>query len=168
MSKVRRHLIAIGVLGAACLGITVVPAAAAGSSDAAGRGAAMTYTGAFEFEGLAADGVGKACQGQGSFGEMKRGAKVTISERDAAGDFTTIATGKLKKGKFATSQTGERVCRMAYKAKAASAPAADSTIYLEIKNVTFDIQFPAVDVADGDLGTWICEFDDTACARVVG
>ena len=57
---------------------------------------------------------------------------------------------------------------MTFKVRASSAPAFDSRIYLEVKGVTFDISWPAADVASGDLGTWRCEYSDDTCAAVVG
>ncbi len=134
----------------------------------ASAGDSVTYSGAFEFQGLAGKERGRTCSGQGAFGEMKPRARVTISERDASGDFEVIAKGRVRKGSEATGVDGEDVCRMPFKAKARTAPADDSTVYLEVKGVTFDIQFPVADVADGDMGTWTCEFDDTTCALVVG
>lgn len=131
------------------------------------RGSSLKFTGAFEFTGLASEKTGKGCNGQGAFGVMKPGAKVTISERDAAGDFEVLATGKVAKSKI-VEVDDENVCRMKVSAKAPTAPADDSRIYLEVKGVTFDISWPATDVADGDLGIWTCEYDDTACAAVVG
>jgi hypothetical protein len=159
MSRGPRHLVAAATLGIACFGIAAPSAAA----DAA----AVTYKGAFEFEGLAANKTGKTCEGEGAFGQMKPGARVTISEQDAAGDFSELGIGKLAKGKN-VKVSGEKVCRMKFRVKAPVAPAADSTIYLEIKGVAFDIRFPAADVADGDLGTWTCEYSDNSCASVVG
>jgi hypothetical protein len=153
-----RSFVSAALLGAATLALAAP----------AGAGSGVTYTGAFEFEGLANNEKGKTCNGQGSFGEMKPRARVTISERDSSGDFTVIAKGKVAKGKAATAVDGEDVCRMTFKAKAKTAPADDSTVYLEIKGVAFDIQFPVAQVADGDLGTWTCEFSDTTCAEVVG
>lgn len=130
-------------------------------------GDSVTYSGAFEFQGLANKERGKACSGQGAFGEMKPRARVTISEQDAAGDFSVIAKGRVRRG-TETTVDGEDVCRMPFKATARTAPADDSAVYLEVKGVTFDIRFPASEVADGDLGTWTCEYSDTTCATVVG
>ncbi len=150
------------------LGTMLVIALAAPSVAAAGGGKAPTYEGDFEFQGLASTKAGKGCSGQGTFGEMKPGAKVLISERvKSTGDFQKLAKGKVAKGKVVTVD-GDEVCRMHVSAKAKKAPASDSTIYLEIKDVAFNIQFPAADVADGDLGIWTCEFDDNSCATVVG
>jgi hypothetical protein len=159
MPTTSRSLAAVALLAATSF-IVAAPAGA-GSSG-------VTYSGAFEFQGLANDESGKACHGAGVFGEMKRRARVTISEQDAAGDFSTAAKGRVGKGKAATAADGEEVCRMPFKAKAKTAPADDSTVYLEIKGVTFDIRFPVADVADGDMGTWTCEYSDTTCALVVG
>lgn len=149
------------------LGTALVIALAA-PSGAAGGDKAPTYEGDFEFQGLASTKAGKGCSGQGTFGEMNPGAKVLISERvKSTGDFQKIAKGKVARGKVVTVD-GDKVCRMHVSAKAKKAPASDSTIYLEIKDVAFNIQFPAADVADGDLGIWTCEFDDNSCATVVG
>jgi hypothetical protein len=169
MSKGSRTLIAAAVLSAACIGLTAISAAAAtqAAPAAAPRVASITYKGAFEFEGLASNKEGKHCSGEGAFGVAKPGAKITISERDSTGDFNVIGTGKLAKGKFATSVGGDKVCRMTYRVKA-TAPADDSTVYFEMKGLTFNNQFPASRVADGDLGTDICEFSDNTCATVVG
>jgi hypothetical protein len=131
-------------------------------------GASTTFSGAFEFEGLAAASAGKGCRGEGAFGVMKRRARVLLSEQDAAGEFSTLGKGKMGKGKITEADDGEEVCRMRFKVKARSAPAADSRVYLEVKGVTFDISFSAADVADGDLDTWRCEYADTTCAVVVG
>ena len=159
-SRVRRSLVAAALVAATSL-VHVAPAAAAGSGG-------ITYSGAFEFQGLAGNTTGKTCNGEGAFGEMKARARVTISEQDAAGDFSKIAKGKVAKGKAATAADGEKVCRMTFTARASTAPADDSTVYLEVKGVAFDIRFPATEVSDGDLGTWTCEFSDSACALVVG
>jgi hypothetical protein len=132
-----------------------------------GSGTSITFKGAFEFEGLAAVSAGKGCRGEGAFGVMKRGARVLISERVASGDFQKLAKGKIGKGKVADA-SGDKVCRMPFKVKAKTAPADDSRIYLEVKGVAFDISWPAADVADGDLGTWRCEYSDNNCAVVVG
>src|SRR5262245_9978379 len=145
---------------------TLLVLALAAPSGAAG-GKAPTFDGTFEFQGLASASAGKGCSGQGTFGEMNPGARVLISERVASGDFQKLAKGKVSKGKV-VKVDGDKVCRMTVTAKAKKAPADDSTIYLEIKNVAFNIQWPAADVADGDLGIWTCEFDDTSCASVVG
>ena len=131
-------------------------------------GASTTFSGAFEFEGLAAASAGKGCRGEGAFGVMKTRARVLLSEQDAAGEFSTLGKGKIGKGKITDAVDGEEVCRMPYKVKARTAPAADSRVYVEVKGVTFDISWPAADVADGDLGTWRCEYDDNTCAVVVG
>src|SRR5262245_14119050 len=72
------------------------------SAAAAGGGKAPTLTGSFEFQGLPSASAGKGCSGQGTFGEMKPGAKVTISERVASGDFQKLAKGKVAKGKVVT------------------------------------------------------------------
>lgn len=170
MSRGPRHLVAAAVLGAACLAVAT-PSAAAGRSAAPvakHRAAAITYSGAFEFEGIAGKRAGKSCSGEGAFGEAKPGALVTVSERNAAGDFSTLGTGKLAKGKRVKASGGDKVCRMKFRVKAPVAPANDSTVYLEMKGLTFNVRFPAADVADGDLGTWTCEFSDNSCASVVG
>lgn len=170
MSGSSRHLIAGSALVAACFGVAVTNdqvATATAAPAATPRGAAITYSGAFEFQGLASNKTGKRCRGEGSFGEAKPGARVTVSERNAAGDFSTLGTGKLAKGKLVTV-SGDTVCRMAFRVRAAVAPAGDSTVYLEVKGVAFDIRSPAADVADGDLGTWTCEFSDNTCSLVVG
>jgi hypothetical protein len=140
---------------------------AAPGAATVGRGASVTYKGSFEFEGLAGKKTSKGCSGQGAFGEMKPGARVLISEQDAANDFSELATGKVSKGRFVTVD-GEKVCRMTFKAKAASSPASDSRVHLEIKGVAFSIAWPASDVADGDMGIHTCEFSDDTCATVVG
>lgn len=157
----RRLLGLVVTLG---LGVAALAGPAAATVD---RGSPVKFTGTFEFTGLASDKVSKGCQGQGAFGVMKPGAKVTISERDAAGDFEVLATGKVAKGKI-VKVDGENVCRMKLSAKAPTTPADDSRIYLEIKDVAFDISWPATDVASGDLGIWTCEYDDNSCASVVG
>jgi len=170
MSRGSRHLVAAAVLGAVCFA-AATPSAAAGRSAAPAakdRAAAITDAGAFEFEGIAGHTAGKGCRGEGAFGEAKPGARVTVSERNAAGDFSTLAKGKVAKGKVVRASGGDKVCRMAFRAKARVAPANDSSVYLEVKGLTFDLRFPAADVADGDLGTWTCGFSDNTCARVVG
>jgi hypothetical protein len=146
---------------------TALVLALAAPSAAAGGGKAPTFEGAFEFQGLASASAGKGCSGEGTFGEMNPGARVLISERVASGDFQKLAKGKVAKGTVVTVD-GDEVCRMRFSAKAKKAPASDSTIYLEIKGVAFNIQWPAADVANGDLGIWTCEFDDSSCATVVG
>jgi len=156
-----RTLLATTTLLAALLALTGPVAATVRSS------ASVTFKGSFEFEGLAAKKAGKGCSGQGAFGEMKPGAKVTISEQDAANDFSELATGKMSKGKVVTVD-GEKVCRMTFKAKAASPPASDSRVHLEIKGVTFSTSWPASDVTDGDMGIQTCEYSDDTCATVVG
>jgi hypothetical protein len=88
-------------------------------------------------------------------------------EQDSNGEFDTLARGKLRKGKVVEID-GVEVCRVAFRVKAADAPADDSRVYLEVKGLTFDISWPAADVADGDLGTWRCEFSDNQCAVIVG
>ena len=98
---------------------------------------------------------------------MKAGARVRISEQTAAGDFDAIGHDKLRKGKVVETSDGEEVCRMAFRVKA-TAPADDSRVHLEVKGLTFSIAWPATDVADGDLGTWRCEFSDDSCATIVG
>jgi len=158
MSTTVRSLVAAAAL--ASLSLLVAGPAAAGGG--------VTYSGAFEFQGLASNETGRRCNGQGTFGEMKPRARVTISEQDASGDFSVIAKGRVGRGKTAAAVDGEEVCRMPFKATASTTPADDSTVYLEIKDVTFNIRFPAADVADGDMGTWTCEFSDTTCALVVG
>lgn len=170
MSRGRRPLVAAAVLGIACFGVATPSLATThrAAPSTTHRAAAITYTGAFEFEGIAGKKAGKGCSGQGAFGEAKPGARVTVSERDVAGDFSTLGTGKLRKGKFVTASSGDKVCRMAFRVKAPTAPAGDSTVYLEIKDVVFNIRFPVADVADGDMGTWTCEFSDNSCAIVVG
>jgi hypothetical protein len=156
-SRSVRTLIAVAALGAVCV-------AAAPSATAA----PITYHGAFEFEGIAGVGTKKNCHGEGAFGVAKAGAKVTISERNAAGDFSVLATGKLSKGKTATAVGGDKVCRMTFKAKGATPPASDSTVYFEMKGVTFSIRNSATNVADGNFGTETCEYSDNTCATVVG
>lgn len=131
-------------------------------------GASITFSGAFEFEGLAAASTGKRCHGEGAFGVMKARARVLLSERDAAGEFSRLGIGKVGRGKTTDAVDGEEVCRMRIKVKARTAPASDSRVYLEIKGVTFNISWPATDVADGDLGTWRCEYSDNTCAVLVG
>ena len=140
---------------------------AAPGGAAVGSGSGTTFQGAFEFQGIAGVKAGKGCRGEGAFGEMKPGARILISERVASGDFQDLAKGKVRRGK-AVTVGGDKVCRMRFKAEAATTPASDSTIYLEIKGVAFDIQWPAADVADGDLGIWTCEYSDNSCATVVG
>lgn len=162
MSLSARRLFCLAVALSSGLLVLGAPSGATVTS-----GTSTTFTGAFEFEGLAAASAGKGCRGEGAFGVMKAGARVLISERVASGDFQTLGKGKIGKGKIADAD-GDEVCRMAYKVKARNAPAADSRIYLEVKGVTFDISWPAADVADGDLGTWTCEYDDNTCAVVVG
>jgi hypothetical protein len=152
-----RTLVAVAALGAMCV-------AAAPSASAA----PITYHGAFEFEGIAGVGAKKNCHGEGAFGVAKPGAKVTISERNTAGDFSVLATGKLSKGKVVTAVSGDKVCRITFKAKAATPPAGDSTVYFEMKGITFNIRNSATNVADGDFGTETCEFSDNTCATVVG
>jgi hypothetical protein len=137
-------------------------------SATARAGESLTFKGAFELEGLAAIEIGKGCRGEGAFGRMERGARVRLSERDAAGDFQRLGTGRLRKGRIVESVDGEEVCRMPFALTARRTPASDSRIYLEVKDVAFDISWPASDVTDGDLGTWRCEYSDTACAEVVG
>jgi hypothetical protein len=154
------------ILIAAALTAGLLAFAAPGAATV-GRGSAVTFKGSFEFEGLAGKKTGKGCSGQGAFGEMKPGARVTISEQDAANDFSVLADGKVSKGKFVTVD-GEKVCRMTVKAKAASPPASDSRVHLEIKGVAFTTAWPASDVADGDLGIQTCEYSDDSCATVVG
>jgi len=154
-------------LGLAVAFSVLVVTLAAPSGAAVRSGSAPTFAGSFEFEGIAAVRAGKGCRGEGAFGDMRPGARVLISERVTSGDFEKLATGKLRRGK-AVDVEGDEVCRMRFKAKAATAPAADSTIYLEIKGVTFDVSWPAADVADGDLGIWTCEYSDNSCATVVG
>jgi hypothetical protein len=140
-----------------------------GSSDASvTSGPSTTFSGAFEFEGLAAASAKKGCRGEGAFGVMKKGSRVLLSERDADGEFSRLGKGKLGRGKITDAVDGEEVCRMRFKIKARTAPASDSRVYLEVKGVTFDISWPAADVADGDLDTWRCEYSDTTCAVVVG
>jgi hypothetical protein len=131
-------------------------------------GASTTFSGAFEFEGLAAASAGKRCHGEGAFGVMRARARVLLSERDAAGDFSRLGKGKIGKGKITDAVDGEEVCRMRFKVKAPTPPASDSRVYLEVKGVTFNISWPAADVADGDLGTWRCEYSDNTCAALVG
>jgi hypothetical protein len=173
MSRRARQVIAVVALSAAGLAVAAPSSAAvrAGAPTSVHRAPAVTYTGAFEFEGIAGKKTGRFCRGSGVFGVAKPGAKVTISERNAAGDFSTLAKGKLAKGTFVTdavTDTGGKVCRMAFRANAAVAPAGDSSVYLEVKGLAFNLQFPAADVADGDLGTWTCGSFDDGCARVVG
>jgi hypothetical protein len=150
---------------ALCTGVLMV----GGPSGATvANGASTTFSGAFEFEGLAAASAGKGCRGEGVFGVVKSRARVLLSERDAAGEFSTLGKGKIRKGKITEAADGEKVCRMRYKVKVRTAPASDSRVYLEVKGVTFNISWPAADVADGDLGTWRCEYADTTCAVLVG
>ena len=140
-----------------------------GSSEALVTGGeSTTFSGAFEFEGLAAASAKKGCRGQGAFGVMKKGARVLLSERDAAGEFSRLGKGKIGGGKITDAVDGEEVCRMRFKVKARRTPASDSRVYLEVKGVTFDISWPAADVADGDLDTWRCEYADNTCAVLVG
>jgi len=169
MSRRSRHLVAAAVLVAACFGIAVPSAAATANAAPAAtrRAAAITYSGAFEFEGIASHKTGTRCRGEGAFGVAKPGARVTISEQNAAGDFSTLGTGKLGKGKLVTV-SGDKVCRIAFRVRAPVAPADDSTVYLEVKGLTFNVRSPAAEVADGDLGTWTCEYSDNTCALVVG
>jgi hypothetical protein len=131
-----RRTIALVTLAMACLAI------AAPSGASVHRAGGLTYKGALQFEGLAAVGANKNCHGEGAFGVAKAGARVTVSERNTAGDFTTLGTGKLAKGKVAEF-LGDEVCLMKYKVKAASAPAADSRVYVEWKGLTFNISLPA-------------------------
>jgi hypothetical protein len=161
MSLPRRLL---GVTLVLASGLLVFGASGAATVDSA---ASPTYSGAFEFEGLASKSTSKGCQGQGAFGVMKPGARVTLSEADASNDFTVIGKSKMGKGKVVDVE-GDKVCRMTYKVKAKTTPADDSRVYLEVKGVTFNISFPASDVADGDLDTWTCEYSDNTCAVVVG
>jgi hypothetical protein len=147
------------VLGAAC-------AAAAPSATAA---AGITYHGTFEFEGIAGHTTGKSCRGEGAFGVARPGAKVTISERNAAGNFSVLAKGKLANGKVVKARSsGGKVCRMTFRAKAAVGPASDSTVYFEMKGLTFNIRFSAAKVGNGDLGTYACQYSGHSCATVVG
>ena len=169
MSRVPRSLVVAAVLGGACL-LFVSPSAAAARSAAhptAREAAAVTYVGAFEFEGLAGHGTTKNCAGEGVFGEAKPGAQV-ISERNAAGTFSVLGTGTLAKGKVVKARSGDKVCRMSFRVKAPVPPADTSTVYLEVKGLTFNVRFPATGVADGDLGTWTCGYSDKSCALVVG
>ena len=157
-SRSTRTLIATALLSAACVATAPSATAAAG----------VTYKGTFEFEGIAGVGTKKNCSGEGAFGVAKRGAKVTISERNAAGDFSVLATGKLAKGKVVKASSGDKVCRMTFKAKATTAPASDSTVYFEMKGLTFNVRFSAAKVTDGDLGAWTCEYSSHSCATLVG
>jgi hypothetical protein len=154
-------------LGGVVVLALVLLAFAAPAGASVHRGTPTTFTGAFEFEGMAGVSAGKGCRGEGAFGVMKPGARVLLSERVASGDFQTLGKGKIAKGKVVTVD-GDKVCRMTYKVKAPKAPASDSRVYLEVKGVTFDISWPAADVADGDLGIWTCEYSDNTCAAVVG
>jgi hypothetical protein len=159
-----RHLVL-----AALLSCTLVLALAAPSVAAIANGSMSTvFEGAFEFEGNAARPAGKRCRGAGAFGVAKAGARVRISQQDRDGEFDTLARGKLGKGKIVETAAGDEVCRMTFRVKVPTAPADDSRLYLEVKGLTFDISWPATDVADGDLGTWRCEFSDTQCALLVG
>lgn len=162
MSLRPRRMLLVAAAPCAVLLALAAPAGATARSSAS-----VTFKGSFEFEGMAAKKAGKGCSGQGAFGEMKPGAKVTISEQDAANDFSKLATGKMSKGKVVTVD-GEKVCRMTFKAKAATPPASDSRVHLEIKGVTFSTSWPASDVADGDMGIQTCEYSDDTCATVVG
>src|SRR5687767_10311394 len=104
-----------------------------GSSDAlVTSGASTAFSGAFEFEGLAKASAKKGCRGEGAFGVMKKGARVLLSERDAAGEFSRLGKGKLGRGKITDAVDGEEVCRMRFKVKARTAPASDSRVYLEV------------------------------------
>ena len=161
MPRGLRQLVAVVVLGAACLAV------AAPSGASVHRAAAVTYKGALQFEGNAAVGANKNCHGEGAFGVANAGAKVTVSERNTAGDFTTLGTGKLAKGKAVKFQ-GDDVCLMKYKVKAPTAPAADSRVYVEWKGLTFNVSLPASSDRVVDLGTYTCEYSDNTCATVVG
>ena len=150
-SRSTRAIVAAALIGVACIA----------ASPSAGAAPAVTYHGAFELEGIAGHRTGKSCSGAGAWGEANPGAKVTISERNAAGDFSVLATGKLAKGKVVKASSGDKVCRMKFVAKAATAPASDSTVYFEMKGLTFNVRLPAADVADGNLGTLTCAYSAT-------
>jgi hypothetical protein len=159
----RRRLVVAAALTSGLLAFATPSAATVGS-----RGS-TTYRGAFEFDSLAAVKTSKGCRGEGAFGVMKPGARVRLSERVASGDFQALGKGKIGKGKIGKGRSdGNGVCRMRFKVNTTRGPAADSRVYLEVQGVTFDISWPAADVADGDLGTWSCEYSDTTCAVVVG
>jgi hypothetical protein len=162
MPRTPRRLLVTVLLAGACVALA---APAAPASVRAGGG--LTYKGALQFEGLAAVGSSKNCHGEGAFGVAKPGARVTVSEQDASGDFTVIAKGKLAKGKQGEF-LGDEVCIMKYKAKATQAPASDSRIYVEWKGLTFNVSDSASNVVDGDFGTYTCEYSDNTCAVVVG
>lgn len=175
MSYRPHHLTAVAALVVAYLTVTVLNSAAthAGTPNSVRRAPAVTYSGAFEFEGIAGKRTGSSCRGDGlsSFGRANPGAQVKISERNAAGKFSTLAKGRLAKGAFVINpltNTDGPVCRMEFRAKAQRAPATDSSVYLEVKGLFTVIQFPAADVADGRLGTWTCNPFDDNCALVVG
>jgi len=155
-----RRLLALVLMCSAALGATA-------SASPVGGDTSTTFRGAFEFEGMAAVTAGKGCQGEGAFGVMKARARVRLSERVASGDFEALGKGRLGRG-TRTEAGGDEICRMRFVVKAKTDPASDSRIYLEVKGVTFDISWPAADVADGDLGTWRCEYSDNTCAEVVG
>jgi len=155
--------IALATVGLAVLA-TAVPS---GASVDRAPVPAITYRGALQFEGNAAVGANKNCFGEGAFGSAKAGAKVTVSEQNTAGDFSTLGTGKLAKGKAVKFQ-GAFVCLMKYKVKAPTAPAADSRVYVEWKGLTFNISLPASSDRVVDLGTYTCEYSRNTCATVVG
>lgn len=163
MKTSTRRLLALVL--ACCAGLVALGTVATAAPT---RGeASTTFRGAFEFEGMAAVPAGKGCRGEGAFGVMKPRARVRLSERVASGEFETLGRGKLGRG-TTTAVDGDDICRMPFVVKTKTAPASDSRIYLEVKGVTFDISWPAADVADGDLGTWRCEHSDNTCAEVVG
>lgn len=174
MSYRPHQMTTVAALVVACLAVAATSSAAAhtGMPSSVRRAPAVTYSGAFEFEGIAAERTGKSCRGDGmGFGRANPGAKVTLSELTAAGKSSTLAKGRLAKGAFVTNpltDTGGPVCRMEFRAKARRAPAADSVVYLEVKGLFFNIQFPATEIADGRLGTWTCDAFDDTCALVVG
>ncbi len=66
----------------------------------------ITFSGAFEFEGLAAASARNGCRGEGAFGVMKARARVLLSEQDAAGEFSTLGKGKIGKGDYVVIPPG--------------------------------------------------------------
>ncbi len=161
MPKMPRRLLVTALLVAACVAV-----AAPSAPASVRREAGPTFTGALQFEGLAAVGSNKNCHGEGAFGVAKAGAKVMVSQ-SVSGDFTTLGTGKLAKGK-AAKFLGKDVCVMKYKVKTSAAPAAGSRVYVEWKGLTFNVSDSAANVTDGKVGTYTCEYSDNTCAIVVG
>ena len=161
MPRTPRRLLVTVLLAGACLAV-----AAPGAPASVREGSGVTFKGALQFEGIAAVGSNKNCHGEGAFGVAKPGAKVTVSQ-SVDGDFTKLGTGKLAKGK-AAKFLGDDVCLMKYKVKTSAAPAAGSRVYVEWKGLTFNVSDSAENVADGDLGTYTCEYSDNTCATVVG